>query len=406
MHVLQRKDVDMAVRARVLAAVLVALLLGPALRAQTTSPGGTSQRDAIPKTEQHETATSKTEALQSRLIMPFLEGTDVFISPDGRTGVEGTIFEANIFPHLIVWQNFSDQISVYDTEGGLRPVDDRLHRIRWSISGTPAVRLRMFNDVSDPVRTPSYMPRGNLQALWARNVSEVLGRADNRRKDASMRHPVLGLWEAHAIVGHHSNGQDGCFYKGQRRPPESTAEHELPCEPDIVPPNAEVAKELVNKRDGSFSTNYIRTGVNHRFNWVDADTLVAFREFSTGGEFEVHPAQWMDPHQVDLYGRHRINTYAAYAQRGTPHICPSRIEERGAVNYIFGAPSTVSNWALTGQVSCFPTPAGGWGVFVRYYRGQDYYNMSFLNQIQRWEVGATYNQDGFFRFRRVRAPQP
>jgi hypothetical protein len=32
--------------------------------------------------------------------------------------------------------------------------------------------------------------------------------------------------------------------------------------------------------------------------------------------------------------------------------------------------------------------------------GQDYYNLGLLENIQRVHVGATFNQSGFFRFRR------
>ena len=45
-------------------------------------------------------------------IIPFLEGTDVFVSiektPDGWR--RDTVFEGDIFPHLVVYQNFTDVI--------------------------------------------------------------------------------------------------------------------------------------------------------------------------------------------------------------------------------------------------------------------------------------------------------
>jgi hypothetical protein len=340
-----------------------------------------AQEPAIPKT-----------------VMPFLEGTDVFVS-----NVGGTLFEANIFPHLVVWQNFTDAISVQE----LRPVSEKpdvraervkanLQRIRWSISGTPAVRIRMFHEVSNPVRTPSYMPRVNIQMFWA-NVAEALENANRKRTGAASKHPTMNLWEAHGIVGHHSNGQDGCFYNTQHRP--DGAEN---CEPPLSP-DAKTAQALINRHDGSFSTNYFKLGMNYRLNWVDAKTLVAFRELSAKAEVEQHPRSWMDQHEVDLYGRTRVNTSGAFAIRGWKYVCPSRIETRGWLNYIFGAPSSLSSsWVWSAQASCFPTPAGGWGVFARYYSGQDYYNLGFLDDIHRWEIGATYNQDGFFRFIKVK----
>lgn len=357
-----------------------------------------AQQPVIPRTEQGQAATTKTSASESRQVMPFLEGTDVFVS-----NVGGTLFEANIFPHLVLWQNFTDAISVQE----LRPAAERpevraqrvkesLRRLRWSISATPAVRIRMFNDVSDPVRTPSYMPRVNVQMFWA-NVARALEHANQKRARPGDAHPTMNLWELHAIGGHHSNGQDGCFYKTQHRP--DGAER---CEPTLAP-DARTARTLINKHDGSFSTNYFKVGLNYRLNWLEAHSLVAFREVSAKAEVEQHPKRWMDQNEVDLYGRTRVNTSGAFAIRGWRYVCPSRIEARGWLNYIVGAPSSLSSaWVRSAQLSCFPTPAGGWGMFARYYSGQDYYNLAFLEDIHRWEIGATYNQDGFFRFRKIR----
>ena len=56
------------------------------------------------------------------------------------------------------------------------------------------------------------------------------------------------------------------------------------------------------------------------------------------------------------------------------------------------------DWSTSAQVSCFPTEHGGWGLFARLYRGQDYYNVGFLDHITRLHIGATFNQTGFFRF--------
>jgi hypothetical protein len=45
---------------------------------------------------------------------------------------------------------------------------------------------------------------------------------------------------------------------------------------------------------------------------------------------------------------------------------------------------------------------GEWRVGVLYalLPGQDYYNVGFLDDIRRLHVGLTFNQTGFFRFRR------
>src|SRR5262249_17430829 len=119
----------------------------------------------------------------------------------------------------------------------------------------------------------------------------------------------------------------------------------------------------------------------------------------------------MDPNVYPLYGRTRITTGAAFAGRPsqrTDHwwdqdhwwTCNARREIKGSVKFIAGHPDTVWPAVLTAEAACFPSSEGGWGIFARYYVGQDYYNLGFLDNIHRWQVGATFSQDGFFRFRR------
>jgi len=308
-------------------------------------------------------------------IIPFLEGTDVF-SPLRKD----VVFEADIFPHLFVYQDFADIVDLdrRDPRGRRRPAV--------VISGTPAVRLRMFEEVSRPVRTPSYMPRGNVQFIWAGNLPEAIASLSQRQRSD------VWLLEAHAIVGHHSNGQKGCLYADERRDGEACVRV------DGLP-------RVVNREDGSFSTNFVRTGLHIRFNALD-DTGWAFREWGAHVGVEHHPAGWVDEGIVDLYGRTRIQTGGAWAMRDGPG-CGKRLELAGSTQFIIGAPDQVWPVALTAQVSCLPFRRGGWGFFVRYYGGQDYYNIGFLENIQRVHVGTTFNQSGFFRFRRpVREAAP
>jgi hypothetical protein len=313
-------------------------------------------------------------------VIPFLEGTDVFFAAH-----EDTVFEADILPHLVVFQDFSDVLDLreqMDRVGGPKTFGV-------SVSGTPAVRIRMFDQVSRPVRTPSYMPRGNVQLIWARNVSAVttaFARSLGGRLALDAASRQVSLWEVHAIVGHHSNGQDGCFFEDQAR---------VDGECVIVAPAP--GERLVNKQDGSFSTNYVRVGMNYRKNTLD-DALWTRREWGVRVDLEIHPRSWMDQEMVDLYGRVRTEVAGTFGSRELSW-CPRRAEILGAVKAIAGHPESVWPVAVTAQASCFLTRQGGWGIFVRYYGGQDYYNLGLLENIQRVHVGATFNQSGFFRFR-------
>jgi hypothetical protein len=325
-------------------------------------------------------------------IIPFLEGTDVFFAVR-----KDTVFEADIFPHLVAVQNFSD---VLDVQKQRLRGPAGFKQWAFSISGTPAVRIRMFESASRPVRTPSYMPRGNFQVLFARNIAgavSTVGALQELRSTAQAQsvkradqRPMVALWEAHAIVGHHSNGQDGCFYNEETRAGEG-------CSPST--PN--ITERSVNKTDGSFSTNYARVGINYRRNWLDAGGW-AHKEWGVRFDYEQHFK--MDENVRELYGRQRVEGAISAAWRDLP-LCPKRLDSSGALKYIHDHPGTVWPVAVTAQLSCFPFWKGGWGFFVRYYGGQDYYNLGLLENIQRLHLGATFNQTGFFRFRRTSSPE-
>jgi hypothetical protein len=57
--------------------------------------------------------------------------------------------------------------------------------------------------------------------------------------------------------------------------------------------------------------------------------------------------------------------------------------------------------ALITQVEgdCFPRGWGGAGLFVRFYHGQDYYNLGFAEEMTRLQFGVTLRRDQFLTFR-------
>jgi hypothetical protein len=136
--------------------------------------------------------------------------------------------------------------------------------------------------------------------------------------------------------------------------------------------------------------------MNYRRNTLD-DTLWTRWEWGVRGEVEYHPKAWMDDDIIEDYGRTRFEVNAVVAAREWSW-CQKRAEANAGLRFILGRPEDTSPVAVTLQGSCFPTPRGGWGFFVRYYYGQDYYNIRFFNDISRLHVGFTFNQSAFFRF--------
>jgi len=248
------------------------------------------------------------------------------------------------------------------------------------------------------------MPRVNVQMLIARGVGEKIQEKMGFAREEPA--PEIGVYEFHGIVGHHSNGQDGCFFTSQTRPIASVDT----CNPPLAP-DAATAQTLINRHDGSFSTNYVRAGFNYRRTRVHADPdgpFVDDQDWTVGLELEQNFA--MDPNVFPLYGRTRLTASAGFAGRPSGQsdhwwdkehwwTCDARREIKGSAKFIAGHPGTVNPFVLIGEAACFPSTEGGWGFFVRYYSGQDYYNLGMLDNINRWQAGATFTQDGFFRFR-------
>ena len=363
----------------------------------------------------------RTCVLCSRIV-PFLEGTDVFTwqhAPGEPETVDGaTKFEAHIAPHLIFFQDFSDLIEIERVGSAFRLTRPGKGSAK-SFSATPAVRLRMFQSQSSPVRTPSFMPRVNFQWLWATGRQQAVDglsrlTSSDRTFDGRPWLPSLAwaldegnsvrisVHEWHGSLGHHSNGQDDCFFDS------ALPDNRTVC---VLPADTRISSGDINRTTGNFSTNFLRGGYNYRRSLVVRDdtsclaecggpTFRAKSHVGWGGELEWHPALLSDSRIAPYYGRWKAEarTELAWRDPSTPS-CGSRFDVRASVKWVGRVAGNVPGLAWTAQATCYPTPRGGWGVFARYYRGQDYYNLGFLERIHGFNIGITYNEDGFFRFR-------
>jgi hypothetical protein len=169
--------------------------------------------------------------------------------------------------------------------------------------------------------------------------------------------------------------------------------------------DAQNSTALVNGTDGSFSTNHVAQARTTAGNRVDA-ALVDDQDWTVGIELEQNFA--LDPYVEPLYGKTRITGSFAFAgrPRGGDHcgtriidICDARRGVRASTKFIRASKHGCACRHVA-EADCFPSSEGGWGFFVRYYYGQDYYNIAFLENISRWQAGMTFSQDGFFRFHR------
>lgn len=284
------------------------------------------------------------------------------------------IFEAQIAPRIIIKDSIGKATS--------QLFDKKAPVWGWQASATPMVRLRMFNQISDPVRTPSYMPKGTIQiARFASGYSE----SGNDRR--------VSMWLIDVIpFGHHSNGQDGCLFTSQIRDGENCID-----QPGLP--------RMVNKHDGSFSTNYIEANVFfgrlHLGPRKAAGELVTNFEWRAGLLTQFNPKGYVggsiDDELAPLYGQTRVGTEVMAAWRNVGYF--GRIETGGRLQYLVNTPAGLHPVIVSIQLTALPRQWGGAGGFARYYVGQDYYNLGFAENISRVEFGFALQQASFLSFK-------
>jgi len=323
---------------------------------------------------------------------PALAQDTAFVASDGARPVirpDGTyffnhlpnstlVFEGQIAPRILIMDSIADATD--------EVLDGGVHW-GWSLSTTPMVKLRMFREASSPVRTPSYMPKGNVQFARLRNVS----RAPADDEIARGRGPIE-MWLIDVIpFGHHSNGQNGCLFTNQTRNANGDCIVTDPSRP-----------RAVNKVDGSFSTNYVEAGVYYsRLHNDSGDNVFQTkREWRTGVGLQLNPKWYLggaiDDELADLYGQTRVFFEGNMA--GRDHAFCGRLEGQVQLHYIHDAPAPIPSVTTVIEGACLPKRWGGTGIFVKFYNGQDYYNLGFAEKLTRFQVGFTLQRATFLSF--------
>ncbi|MGB5555922.1 MAG: hypothetical protein WBM83_14795, partial [Flavobacteriaceae bacterium] len=237
--------------------------------------------------------------------------SDSYITfPTDIGNLEPLMFEANVNPSFVIRKR----------------KDSRLMAVL-----TAQITIRMFNEESYPVRTPSYIPQISMYYM-----------ASN--KYALDRLTFFGK------IAHHSNGQDGVYYN---------------------------TDETINLSTGNFSTNFFDLGlIKSGF----SKNLNAQKFFKSS--FEVHPRSWM---LEELHGKYSgfrwHNAFLAYK-------LPVKMGHLGAVKADFSLKAetswfidSINDWdtfnfkRLSGSLTFYYHPKflEDIGFFVQYYHGTDYY---------------------------------
>ncbi len=252
------------------------------------------------------------------------QGNSYITFPTDIGNIEPLWFEANLIPNFYVRVR----------------EDSRLMGVF-----TPQIIIRMYQEVSFPVRTPSYIPQMTVYYLL------------NSKTKANS----LSLF---GKLAHHSNGQAGGFY---------------------------LENEEINLNAGNFATNYgelglLKTRYNSRFN--------AIQFFGTS--MEIYPSKLSTEELHGIYGRYRWNTiFSIFKIPSSDKLKRKKqagISIKGETTWMFGE---LNNWdqfsfnrlKLSLTFYYHPKFLEDIGLFAQIYHGMDYYNIYFSHQINVFRLG-------------------
>ena len=252
------------------------------------------------------------------------QGNSYVTFPTDIGNIEPLWFEVNIVPNFYLRQSKNSRLM-----GVL----------------TPQIILRMYQERSYPVRTPSYMPQITLYYM--------LNDKDNSR--------IISLFGRYA---HHSNGQDGDFFEE----------------------NGDI-----NVKSGDFATNYLETGlimtnINTRFN--------AYQFFKSS--IEIHPQTWSGKELEGMYSNIRWhNTISIYKLPSKSDQNTKRrpdISVKGESTWMFGELNnfdavSYNRFNLSLTFYYHPKFLEDIGLFAQYFHGSDYYNIYFSHGLDILRFG-------------------
>lgn len=243
------------------------------------------------------------------------------VAPLSISGLDPVWYEVNVVAHFFV------------------------HRQSWPLALvlTPKIVARLFRERSEPVKTPSYMPRLTL-FMWSE---------PELARGGATTYGSIG-------VGHHSNGQAG----------------------EVFLPGGEL-----NHESGDFNTNYLEVAgylIDRERAWLGWGRL----------SLEWHP--WF-AQQDRLVGRY--GSLFAELEATIVEDLPLNGRVGASLGVILDAFERHADDALLRQLERFPvsvTYAVGWpdvelALFARYYVGRDYYNIWFDRMLHIVQIGISSN---------------
>ena len=257
-----------------------------------------------------------------RTYISFGQGLGNYKTPYGVKRLNPLIFEGQISPDFFL------KLSKKKTIG---------------LAFFPKIVVRMYNENSLPVKTPSYMPSllfyHSIKSPFPRRIFRYVFAEDQL---AFMTYRLI----------HHSNGQDGEYY--------------LP------------GSDSINFKNGNFSTNAIEIG----FSWCSIDSGNVGKTFMNGRiayERQLNFEREYDLRNTYYYDKLSIEGRFIYSEKMKAYVTYS---------FMWGTRHFGTRHSLDIYAAFKPFPKlTDFSVFARGYIGPDYYNLYFANTLRAVTVG-------------------
>ena len=247
------------------------------------------------------------------------QGNSYITFPADLGNLDPLWFEANIVPNFLIRKSKNSRLM-----GVL----------------TPQIIIRMYQEESAPVRTPSYMPQ--LAVYYSLNETRL-----------KKTYTLFGKFT------HHSNGQEGDFYL----------------------PNGDI-----NLKTGNFSTNFVEFGIiNTHYN----KNLNAVQFYNTS--LEIHAPGWSIEELEGKYSMVRwhngISIYKIPLGKRKANHTRARISLKANAMWMFGDINEWEPFSLhrlnVDLTFYYHLPfMEDIGLFVQVYNGMDYYNIHFDHRLK------------------------
>lgn len=261
---------------------------------------------------------SVSSEMELAIIARVNQGNSYITFPTDIGNIEPLWFEANLSPNFFIRKS----------------KDSRLMGVI-----TPQVIIRMYQEESFPIKTPSYIPQ--ITAYY-------------KMFYGAKKHTI----NLFAKIAHHSNGQKNDFYLEDGK---------------------------INLLSGDFATNYFEVGI---ITTKSVSYLNAHQFFKTS--LEAYPTKWSCVELKNNYSKVRwhnmFSVFKLPKSENTESKKKAKISLKGEATLMFG---NVKGWEdfssnrlnLKFTLYYHPRFFENIGFFTQVFHGRDYYNIYFNHQL-------------------------